>query len=114
MWGRKALRLIGYRNATMPLLAGAIYSYGTMAGEVDRPVVDQTGLNGRFDFTVEYAPGEYDRRRHPAPNPDAPPFDSQGAAFLTAVREQLGLKLVPSKGPIRMLVIDHVQRPSEN
>jgi bla regulator protein BlaR1 len=99
----------------MALLANAIYSYGGMAGEVDKPVVDKTGLSGTFDFTIEYAPGENDRFVRPGPpNPDAPPPEPQGAAFLRAVRDQLGLKLVSSKGPIRTLVIDHVERPSEN
>jgi bla regulator protein BlaR1 len=115
MRGSNGTRMIGYRNATTPLLATMIYFYGAMAGEVDRPVVDQTGLHGNFDFTIEYAPGEMDRFARPrTPSPDARPPDPQGAAFLHAVREQLGLKLVPSKAPIRMLVIDHIERPSEN
>src|SRR5215469_14542298 len=98
------MRLIGYRNATMPLLAGVIYTYGATAGEVDRRVVDQTGLSGKFDFTVEYAPGEGDRLGRPRPpsppNPDGQASEPQGASFLKAVREQLGLKLVATKGPI--------------
>jgi uncharacterized protein (TIGR03435 family) len=118
MWQRGSMRLIGYRNATMPLLASTIYFYGAMAGEVDRRVVDKTGLSGKFDFTVEYAPGEGDgfgRPRAPSPpNPDAQASAPLGATFLKAVREQLGLKLVPTKGPIRMLIIDHVEKPSEN
>ena len=116
MRSSKGTRMIGYRNATTSLLATTIYFYGAMAGEVDRPVVDQTGLDGTFDFTIEYAPGEMDRFGRPSlpPNPDAAPPDPQGAAFLHAVHDQLGLKLVPSKAPIRMLVIDHVERPSEN
>jgi uncharacterized protein (TIGR03435 family) len=110
------LRTIGYRNATTSLLATTIYFYGAMAGEVDRPVVDQTGLDGNFDVTIKYVPGEMERLRRlgALPNPDASPADPQGAAFLHAVREQLGLKLTPSKAPIRELVIDHVERPSEN
>ena len=107
--------MIGTRNTTMASLADAISSYGAMAGEVDKPVVDKTGLDGRFDFTVEYAPGENDRFGRPGPpSADAPPPNPQGAPFLSAVREQLGLKLVSSKGPIRTLIVDHVERPSEN
>jgi uncharacterized protein (TIGR03435 family) len=112
---RNGLRLFGSRNTTMPLLAEAIYSTGVVAGEIDQPVVDQTGLKGRFDFTVEYAAGDNDLlRRAGAPPPDAQPPDSQGAPFLSAVREQLGLKLVSSKGTIKTLIIDHVEKPSEN
>jgi uncharacterized protein (TIGR03435 family) len=64
--------------------------------------VDQTGLSGRFDFTPEWTP-------EPDSSADAP-----GATFVEALREQLGLKLTPAKGSIQMLVIDHVERPSEN
>jgi bla regulator protein blaR1 len=107
--------LVGSRNTTMPLLAQAIYPFGTMAGEVDKPVVDRTGLNGRFDFTIEYSRGENALVVRSAP-PDAgvPPTNPQGAPFLSARREQLGLKLTPSKGPIRMLIIDHIDALSEN
>jgi uncharacterized protein (TIGR03435 family) len=52
--------MVGDRNTTMPLLAEAIYSYGALAGEVDKPVVDKTGLNGTFDFTIEFMLGEND------------------------------------------------------
>ncbi len=112
---RNGVRLIGTRNTTMSLLATAIASYGAMAGEIDRPVVDQTGLSGRFDFTVEYKLGENDQFRRPGPpNPGAPPPDPSGAPFLNAVREQLGLKLVSSKTTMQILVVDHVERPSAN
>jgi uncharacterized protein (TIGR03435 family) len=49
-----------------------------------------------------------------APNPDASPADPKGPPFLDALRQQLGLKLVSSKGPIRKLVIDHAEPPSPN
>jgi uncharacterized protein (TIGR03435 family) len=115
MGQRNGARLLGDRNTSMQLLADAIYRSGSMAGEVDRPVVDKTGLSGRFDFTIEFTPGENDGiRRSVPPVSDAPPPDPQGAPFLHAMREQLGLKLVPSKGQIRMLVVDHVEMPSEN
>jgi uncharacterized protein (TIGR03435 family) len=86
-----------------------------MAGEIDRPVVDRSGLDGRYDFSIEFKPGEGDRiRRLGAPNADAPSSDSPATPFLDALREQLGLKLIASKGPVRKLVIDNVERPSEN
>jgi uncharacterized protein (TIGR03435 family) len=102
--------LVGSRNTTMGGIADAISSYGSLAGEVDKPVVDQTGLTGRFDFTLELPPRFFNF----FPNPDNPPQEPQGALFLKAVREQLGLRLVSSKGAIRKLVVDHVERPSEN
>jgi uncharacterized protein (TIGR03435 family) len=100
----------------MALVAEAISSQGIVSGEIDKPVMDQTGLKGRFDFTVEYVAGENDLlRRVGEPSPDAPPPpDSPGTPFLNAIREQLGLKLTPSKATLKTLIIDHVEKPSEN
>ena len=105
--------LVGSRNTTMELIASDIYEYGSRGGEVDKLVIDQTGLQGKFDFTLEL---HYPLFAFPLgpPKPADPAADPQGPRFLNAVREQLGLKLVPSKGVIRKLVIDHVERPSEN
>jgi bla regulator protein blaR1 len=96
------LRLVAARDLPMSSLANAIYLTGRMAGEIDRPVIDRTGLDGTFDFVIKFKPGE--------------PFNSDSTVtpFLDALREQLGLKLVASKGPVRKLVIDRVERPSEN
>jgi bla regulator protein BlaR1 len=96
----------GSRNTTMALLAGALSGLGRL----DRPVVDQTGLDGRFDFSIEWAP-ESDRT--PLPNSDAQ-ADLQGPTFFEALREQLGLKLQSTKAPLQILVVDYVERPSEN
>jgi bla regulator protein BlaR1 len=104
---------IGSRNTTMGLLADGIYAYGSQLGELIRPVVDQTGLKGQFDFTMELPAGMITLFPKP-PNPDDPSPDPKGPLFLNAVREQLGLKLVRSRGEVRTLIIDHVERPSEN
>lgn len=48
---------VGSRDTTMAIAAQTLYSYGSMAGEIDRPVVDQTALEGTFDFVLEYKPG---------------------------------------------------------
>lgn len=71
---------------------------------VDRPIVDQTGLNGRYDFTLKWT---YDEDRAPTDGSAAP-------SLFTAVQEQLGLKLEPVKAPADVLVIDQVERPGEN
>lgn len=96
----------GSRNTTMTLLAGALPGLGNL----ERPVVDQTGLAGRFDFTLDWVP---ERRGPPPPNADAP-ADPQGPTFLEALHDQLGLKLESTKAPLEILVVDHVERPSEN
>jgi len=83
-----------------------------LAGEVDKPIVDQTGLAGTFDYTIQW-----NGRLPGPPPPDAgtpPPPDPQATTFLQAVREQLGLKLVSAKGSVRMLVIDRVEAPTGN
>jgi uncharacterized protein (TIGR03435 family) len=103
--------LIGGRDVTMEVIAEAtIHGFGSLVGEVDRPVVDQTGLKGRYDYTLQLPPGTLSF----SVTPNAPPANSTGTPFLEALREQLGLKLISSKGPIRRLVIDHVEQPSGN
>jgi len=97
----------------MGLLASDINGLGPLSGEVDKPVVDQTGLEGRFDYILELPAGMITFFPKP-PNPDDPSPDPKGTPFLNAVREQLGLKLERSRGEIRTLIIDHVERPSEN
>jgi uncharacterized protein (TIGR03435 family) len=80
---------------------------GTM---LDREVTDGTGLDGSYDFTLDYAPDDHLLKRV---IPDAQPDDTAPALF-TALQEQLGLKLEPHKGPVEVFVIDHAERPSEN
>jgi uncharacterized protein (TIGR03435 family) len=90
-------------------------------GVMDRPVVDKTGVAGKFDFGVEFAPDEtiptalrIFRRADSHDGPAATPSDPIGPSIFTALQEQLGLKLQPAKGPGVRLVIDNVERPSEN
>ena len=84
-------------------------------GALDRPVIDKTGITGRFDFHLEYAPDQATPRFLPGGDvPDAAPSDPPGPSIFTAVQAQLGLKLEPAKGPGEFLVIDSVVRPSDN
>ncbi|HEY4363612.1 MAG TPA: TIGR03435 family protein [Bryobacteraceae bacterium] len=81
-----------------------------LAGPLGRPVVNKTGLTGRFDLDLRYTPGSGQ-----APSGDtAPDDDPRTASLFTSLQEQLGLKLEPSKGPVDVLVIDHIERPSAN
>jgi uncharacterized protein (TIGR03435 family) len=96
----------GARNVTMASLADFLPS---LAG-LGRPVLDQTGLSGRFDFVVEWVP---ESNGTLPPNAGAQPH-SQGPAFLKALGEQLGLKLKSTRGPVQALVVDHVESLSEN
>ena len=71
-------------------------------------MVDQTGLSGTFDFTIEFTPE--DRRGSP---PDAA-ADNGGPTLVEALREQLGIKLESRKSQVDMLVVDHVEHLIEN
>ncbi len=101
------MSLAASRNTNMEMLAGAIPTFGG----VSRPVVDRTGFERKFDFTLEWMP---ETNGAPSPNGDLAPADPAGPSFLDALREQLGLKLEPGKAPIRVLIVDHVERPSAN
>lgn len=80
-----------------------------------RPVLNQTGLKGDYDFTLQWTPDE-GRGQMPGgpPGEAAPPSDASGPSIFTAVQEQLGLKLEPQKAPVDTIAIDRVERPSEN
>jgi bla regulator protein BlaR1 len=79
-----------------------------LSRQLGRTVVDQTGLTGNFDFTLKWASDESTR------GPDGTPSPATLNSILTAVQEQLGLKLESQNGPVQILVIDHVEVPSEN
>jgi uncharacterized protein (TIGR03435 family) len=75
---------------------------------LDRPVIDKTGLSGVYKCELEWTPD--DNQATPANQ-----ASDSGPSIFTAVQEQLGLKLVPQKAPVEILVIDHVERiPTEN
>lgn len=91
--GRKGIRgPITGRRASMPGLAATL---STLMG---RKVIDQTGLTGVYDFTLEFAP------------PDAD--DSPLPALVTALQEQLGLRLEATNGPVEVLVVDDAEKPT--
>jgi uncharacterized protein (TIGR03435 family) len=81
-------RSMGHVNSTMARLAESISGY------VDRPVTDDTGLEGTYSWSLEWSPGE---------SADMP-------SIFAALQEQLGLKLEPAKGPVEFLVIEHAEK----
>ena len=72
--------------------------------ELKRPIVDKTGLTGKYDLSLQWTPDNT--------LPDSPL--AGGPSIFTAVQEQLGLKLTSTHGPVKTLVIDHVEKPSAN
>jgi bla regulator protein blaR1 len=75
-----------------------------LSAEAGRAVVDKTSLTGNYDFTLDFVSS------HGAANSNGP----SGPTIFEAVKDQLGMKLEPGKGPIELFVIDHVEKPSEN
>jgi uncharacterized protein (TIGR03435 family) len=73
-----------------------------LSNATGRTVVDKTGLTGWYDIDLKWTPDDQQG------TPDA------GPTLFTALEEQLGLKLVPSKGPVDVIVVDHIERPTEN
>lgn len=81
-----------------------------LSQRVGRTVVDRTGLTGRYDFLVEYTP---DPPAGTAP-PGGPPADPDRPSIYAALEEQLGLKLDAQRGAVDVLVVDAIQRPTED
>ena len=80
---------------------------------LDRPVIDRTELKGGYDFTLNYT------RELPAGAPqdlklNGEPVDTSGPTIFQAVRQQLGLRLEPQKGPVNVMVIDKAEKPTAN
>ena len=104
----RGLGVLPGTNATVADLAGVMQS-----AVLDRPVVDKTGLQGRYDFVLTWTPDETQFTqmgvRVPPPSPDA-----TAPNLFTAFQEQLGLKIDGTKAPVDVLVIDRIERPSEN
>ena len=96
---------LGARNISMALFASTIPGPGNLG----KLVVDKTGLTGRYDFTLEFAP---DAELFPPGSSIKP--DETAPSFLNALTEQLGLKVTADKGQEAVLIVDHVERPSEN
>jgi bla regulator protein BlaR1 len=108
-FGRGEVNLEG---ATMVMLVTML------AQQLGRNVIDNTGLTGHYDIKLQWTPDESlrgpgDGGGPPPPESAAPP-DNSGPSLFTAVQEQLGLKLESSKGPVEIVVIDHVEKATEN
>lgn len=107
--GMRALGNLSANNANMQDFAQMLQSV-----VLDRPVVDQTGLSGRFDFSLRWTPDETQftnlgiKVPVPPATPDSPPD------LFTALQEQLGLKIAATRAPVEMFVIDRAEKYSEN
>ena len=111
------------RNGMMRLEPGKLNAQGIsmdglaiqLTDRLHHLVQNKTGLTGIYDFTLEWSPEEnHDAGPEPPPAGGGNAPDSTGPSLFTALQEQLGLKLESQKGPVPVLVIDHVEKPSEN
>lgn len=93
------------RNATMSDFASML-----QRAILDRPVVDKTELTEKYDFDLEWAPDESQFNGEVA----SASGDASAAPLFTAIQQQLGLKLEPTKGPVDALIVDKAARPSAN
>jgi len=104
------------QGAPLTTLAGMLSTY------LHRPVFDKTGLTGKYDFILHWAqdenqpqpPAGFQGSPGGAPNGPLPPDPSGGPSLFTAIQEQLGLKLESGKGPVEIIVIDHIEKPVGN
>jgi uncharacterized protein (TIGR03435 family) len=89
-----------------------------LSGFLGRSVVDKTGLTGKFDLKVQWQPDENQvamfQEMGVPEGFGAPPPDPLGPTLFTALQEQLGLRLESQKGPVEVLVIERVEKPSAN
>ena len=92
--------IAGHEGRMIGINAPVFYLSSVLSNKLSHPVIDKTGLQGKYDWTLVWDPD--------------PGTDSTEPSIFTAVQEQLGLKLDAQKGPVKMLVIDSVARPSEN
>ena len=107
-FGGRGPGAIGARNSTMTEFAS--FLQGRL---LDRPVVDQTSLSGKFDFQFEWRPEQLGGQPGATPQPLPPEVEARSDMF-TAFQEQLGLKLESTRTAVEVYVIDKVQKPSDN
>jgi uncharacterized protein (TIGR03435 family) len=108
-YGRNARGMIAaFRNSPMSQFTALLQNF------MDRPVVDQSGLTGRYDFSLNFTPDPSQAALLGAP--PTPPGDNPEAApdIFAAFQQQLGLKLEQTRAPVDVMVIDKVEKPSEN
>jgi len=103
-------------NVTWDMRGGSLEDLSKALGsDLDRIVMDKAGIRGRFDFHLEFAPDDATPGLKTwlaaAPTSSDP---SGGPSIFTAIQQQLGLKLESARGPREFLVIDNVEKPSEN
>ena len=87
---------------------------GSLGMVLDRPVIDKTGVTSYFEIHLVFSPDDSAAPVTADAGASAAVRASDAPGIFQAIQEQLGLRLVPAKGSVDVLVIDHIERPSEN
>lgn len=96
------------KGVTLGQLVQWLAGYSEIGG---RTMIDQTGLGGTYDFTLRWT---RERLTASPSQSDTPPSQPESPALFTSLSEQLGLRLISTKGPVEVLIIDHIEKTSEN
>jgi uncharacterized protein (TIGR03435 family) len=97
------------RNATMAEFSGILQSM-----VLDRPVVNDTGLTGKYDFSLKFMPDDSQFNGSPPMRKGQTDANDEAPNLFEAIRQQLGLKLEEHKTAVDAIAIDHVEKPSAN
>ena len=103
-------RGVNFEGGTLTMFAGLL---GMI---LDRPVIDKTGITDLFAIHLEFSPDEFTSPQGAAvvPGPPAAAGVREAPGIFQAIQEQLGLRLVAARVPVNLLVIDRIERPTEN
>jgi bla regulator protein blaR1 len=110
------------RQGMMRMGRGSVEGHGVpldtlihaISTQLGRPVADRTGLTGHFDINLKWTPEPGQSTMPPGGGPEPPPPDPNGPSLFTALQEQLGLRLESEKARVETIIIDRVEKPSEN
>src|SRR5262249_51411613 len=113
---QKLCRNIVNPRGAVDMDGGTLSGFAGLLGmALDRPVIDRTGMTNLFEIHLVFSADNSPSRREATASPGPPAeVTTDPPGIFQAIQEQLGLRLAPAKGPVDVLVIDHVERPSAN
>jgi uncharacterized protein (TIGR03435 family) len=115
--GQHRCRNVVAPRGAVDIEGGTLSMFADLLGlALDRPVIDKTGITNYFEIHLVFSPDESATPRPAGSDSGAPAAvrATDAPGIFEAIQEQLGLRLVPAKGPVDVLVIDHIERPSDN
>src|SRR5215471_3446391 len=99
-------------SGQLTISKGTLASLASILSNIlGKRVIDKTGLTGEYEMKLKWTPDDF---QPPPLRPNGPPPDANNPSIFTAIQEQLGLKLESARGPVEVLVIDRLEKPTEN